>query len=110
MNRSSDFEKVKQFGKSYAGKNIVLCFLRLDEIQQESLKVAFIASRRLSNKAVSRNRAKRLMREAFRTLKSQLPDNLMLVLIGRKYILSSDSGTVQKDLIDLLRKASLWKE
>jgi len=56
-----------------------------------------IASKRTFRRAVDRNRAKRLLREAFRLDRESLPCACDLVLVARKWILSCDITAVRQD-------------
>ena len=60
--------------------------------------------------AVQRNRARRLLREAFRLHQYELAGPVELVLIARQSITSKGFAGVEKDFLTTLRKARLWKE
>ncbi|MEA2013093.1 MAG: ribonuclease P protein component [Verrucomicrobiota bacterium] len=107
LNLSSEFKKIKDQGKTLPGKYQVMGFLKTDS---PLCRIGFIASKRLSNKAVKRNRAKRLLRESFRRISSKIEKDTWIVLIARKYILSAKTQQVQKDLISICKKAGIWEE
>ncbi|NPA54475.1 MAG: ribonuclease P protein component [Aquificae bacterium] len=67
-------------------------------------RFAFIVSKKLSKKAVERNRAKRLLKEAIRK-EYQFFENLSfdIVFIGRKFILNSKLQDVLKDIETFLK-------
>ncbi len=68
-------------------------------------RFAFIASKRFSKKAVVRNRAKRLLREAIRINFSSLKNlSYDIVLIARKYISEAKLQDVNKDIFLLLKE------
>ena len=63
LRASGDFKKVYHKGKRYEGLLMTAFVLPNDQSHQ---RLGVTASRRISVKAVERNRAKRLLREAFR--------------------------------------------
>ena len=69
-------------------------------------RVAVVTSRRVGN-AVCRNRARRLLREAFRLHQHELAEPVELVLIARPSISGKSFGQVETDLLSILRKAKL---
>ena len=67
LTRSEDFKRVRRSGKSYAHPLVVLI---VQSNNQPRVKIGVAAGRTVGT-AVYRNRAKRLLREAMRTL---IPD------------------------------------
>jgi ribonuclease P protein component len=59
--------------------------------------------------AVIRNRARRLLREAFRAHQHELSQPIDLILIARHSISGKRMSEVEKDLLSVLRKAKLLK-
>ena len=98
----SEFQRVYDGGKSYRGSLIVLFVLSLPDLER---KAGFVASRRVGN-AVSRNRAKRLLREAYRHHKNTIPERgFHLVLVARNTCRGADFARVERDLLRLLLEA-----
>ena len=64
-----------------------------------------IASKRTFRRAVDRNRAKRLLREAFRLERDSLPCVCDVVLIARKRILACKMEVIRKDFRFAVSKA-----
>lgn len=59
--------------------------------------------------AVSRNRARRLLRESFRLHQHELAQPLELVLVARRSIVGKAFSEVETDFLTSLRKAGLLK-
>lgn len=57
--------------------------------------------------AIIRNRAKRLIREAYRLTKHQLTQNIHLVISARSGIIGLKYNEVEKELLEIYRKAGL---
>ena len=92
------FDLVYSHGLKRVAPALVLFHLREASDQQ----VAYVASRKVGG-AVQRNRAKRLMRVAFRQLADAQPmPHGWFVLIARSEILGLGSGAVQEQLHELL--------
>ncbi len=60
--------------------------------------------------AVTRSRARRLLREAFRVHQLELGVALELVLVARPSIAGKRFADVEKDFLTMLRKAGLLRE
>jgi ribonuclease P protein component len=102
LRRRSEFQRVYSEGKSYAGSLLVLFVLTTPHLER---KAGFVAGRRVGN-AVSRNRAKRLMREAYRHAKHRIPGrDVHLVLVARHGCAESGAQAVAQDLAGLLTRA-----
>jgi ribonuclease P protein component len=117
LTRSEDFKRVRRSGKSYAHPLVVLIALKSEEGGQPRVRVGVAAGRTVGT-AVTRNRTKRLLREAMRTL---IPDialrhgfasqdsasGLDLILIARPGLASATLADTRQALVNLLRRAKL---
>ena len=72
-------------------------------------RVGVITTRRLGN-APARSRARRLMREAFRTRQHCLAQPADVVLVARSSIVGRAFREVERDFAKALKKAGLWRE
>ena len=103
LTRSEDFKRVRRSGKSYAHPLVVLIVQKSD---QPRLKIGIAAGRTVGT-AVYRNRAKRLLREAMRTLIPNIASNLDLILIARPGLASASLEETHQALRNLLQRAQI---
>ncbi len=99
-------QRLFQEGTACRGRYTVLIVRRAVE---GPTQVVFVASRKVGG-AVERNRAKRVMREAYRAILDQMPtDSLHIALIARATITDSQVKTqaVHAELGVLLRRAGI---
>ncbi|MEO2083745.1 MAG: ribonuclease P protein component [Desulfurobacteriaceae bacterium] len=106
LTKAKDFERVFKEGESLGGSAVAFYFVK-NELSYP--RAGFIASKKLSKRAVDRNRAKRLMREVFRLNKHRLKP-YDLVFIARKGILQKKYSDVESDFLKLAKKAGILKE
>lgn len=103
LTRSEDFKRVRRSGKSYAHPLVVLIVQTHD---QPRVKVGVTAGRTVGT-AVYRNRAKRLLREAMRTLIPNIAPGLDLILIARPGLVSASLEETRQALLNLLQRAQI---
>jgi ribonuclease P protein component len=103
LTQSTDFKRVRRFGKSYAHPLVVLV---VSAANGERTRVGVIAGQSVGN-AAQRNRAKRLLREAIRPLLSKLKPGWNVILISRKPILEAKFPEILISLQQLFSKANL---
>ncbi|HKY55560.1 MAG TPA: ribonuclease P protein component [Anaerolineales bacterium] len=104
LTRSEDFKRVRRSGKSYAHPLVVLIVQTHD---QPRVKVGVTAGRTVGT-AVYRNRAKRLLREAMRTLLPDIAPGLDLILIARPGLVSATLEDTRRALLNLLQRAQIF--
>jgi len=103
LTRSTDFKRVRRTGKSYAHPFVVLV---VQTSEAPKVRVGVTAGRSVG-KAVQRNRAKRLLREAIRPLLPDLPPGRDLILIARPALLTKSLKEIHQVITGLLRHAHL---
>ena len=103
LTRSEDFKRVRRSGKSYAHPLVVLI---VQNNNQPRVKIGVAAGRTVGT-AVYRNRAKRLLREAMRTLIPNIASGLDLILIARPGLVSATLEDTHRALLNLLQRARI---
>jgi ribonuclease P protein component len=73
-------------------------------------RVGVVVSKRNFRRAVDRNRAKRLMREAFRLNRCHLAADIDMILSAKSTMAGLRARDVADDFERLCRKARLWRE
>ncbi len=106
LTQSTDFKRVRRSGKSYAHPLVVLIVVPADG---ESTRFGIIAGKSVG-KAVQRNRAKRLIREALRSLLPQIKPGFKIVLIARNPIVEKKLSEIHACLHQLFTRANLLVE
>ena len=111
--RSEDFKRVRRSGKSYAHPLVVLIVQTHDQrsnpMDQPRVRTRVgVAAGRTVGTAVYRNRAKRLLREAMRTLIPDIASGLDLILIARPGLVSATLEDTRQALLNLLQRAQIF--
>ena len=114
LSRSEDFARVYRAGRSVANRYLVLYYFERPEAGPAQTaggpRVGFSVSKRLG-KAVDRNRVKRVLREAFRSVSPLLKANMDFVLIARpplaELVEEGEFAAVEAKVLEVFRKASL---
>ncbi len=106
LRRSADFEHLRRVGHAHQHR---LMLLSVTPNDLQANRYGFIVSKGLG-KAVTRNRIRRLLREATRLLHPHLHPGHDVVIIARRPIVGQPFTVVQRTVYELFRRASLIKE
>ncbi len=106
IKQGRDFSRLKQQGQRLVNGCLIANWLKLPP--GSSMRLGVVTSKRIGN-AVARNRARRLMREAFRVHQHDLAEPIDLILVARPSIAGKALASVERDFLTTLRKAGLLK-
>lgn len=106
LSRREDFGKVYRHGKSSANRQFVLYVLRQPAI--ERFKLGISVSKKVG-KAVERNRIRRLVKEIVRHHADRIAEHHELILIVRRPAAEMDYHQMEKSIIHVMKRASIWK-
>ncbi len=106
LSLKSEFDQLRKNGTKYVGRYMLLV---TSPPPDSKLRFGIICGKKYSKKAVLRNRARRLLKEAFRLLKSRV-NQVHCIFIARVAIKHAKMQDVQKDMLKLLKKAKIWKD
>ena len=102
-----DFTELKQQGQRLAAGCLIANWTA--SAAGSGSRLGVITSRKLGS-AVTRSRARRLLRETFRLHQHHLRQPVRMVLVARSSILGKQRAEVERDFLSALRKAKLLKE
>ncbi|MDD5922632.1 MAG: ribonuclease P protein component [Eubacteriales bacterium] len=100
LRKQKDFDFVYKKGKYSASKFLVIMYCK--NRMRES-RYAFVASKKVGN-SVSRNRARRLMKESYRLSGLEFPEGYDYIFVARKGIEDASLKEVQKSLVSAYRR------
>src|SRR6185312_14067974 len=104
IKQGRDFSRVRQEGERLVLGCMIANWRKLPV--DSTHRLGLVTSGKIGN-AVVRNRARRLLREAFRRHQHDLSQPVDLVLVARNSIAGKEFAAVEKDFLTILRKAGL---
>jgi len=104
LTSSTDFERVRQTGKTFPHPLVVLVTA---ENQLDQVRVGIAAGRGVGN-AVVRNRAKRLLRASLHPLLPDLAPGWDMVFLARRPLVRAGYEKTRAAVEQVLRKAGLF--
>ena len=105
LRKQSDFSRVYKKGSSRGSRYVVILY-RKNGLGYT--RTAFVASRKVGN-AVTRNRARRLMKEAYRSLETGIAKGYDIIFVARNTINGCKEPEVEKSLRKALAECGLLK-
>ena len=106
LRHRKDFEALRN---SFVSRAHPLIILRASPNMLEYSRIGFVVSRRVTPKAVVRNRIRRRLREAIRQV--PVKPGWDLLLIARAMIIETDFETISRVVFEIARRANLvWSD
>jgi ribonuclease P protein component len=103
LKKPGQFKAVYRLGKSCANRLVVLY---TNPVADTETKAGFVVGKAMGG-AVKRNRARRLMKEAYRLHSDQVKPGFQLVFIGRTSLKGARLAQVEPALLDVLKKGGV---
>ena len=107
LKQRRDFTELKQHGQRLAAGSLIANWTNSPAGSGSRLGV--ITSRKLGS-AVTRSRARRLLRETFRLHQHDLRQPVTMVLVARASIVGKQRAEVERDFLSAMRRAKLLKD
>ena len=104
LKKKAEFQKVYKEGKSITTPVLVLSYFKKQ--QKGRPRIGFAVARKIGT-AVSRNKIKRLMREAVRPHINTIDSNYDIIFIARVKIKGISVRDVERNMLALLKRARL---
>jgi ribonuclease P protein component len=105
LRKKKDFSTIYNKGKSI-GERYVVLFYRKNNLAYN--RTAFLASKKVGN-SVSRNRARRLMKESYREFEKNLDNGYDLIWIARNTIGNLKCADVKKSMEAAIKKSGIMR-
>lgn len=104
---NKEFQHVFKNGKSFANRQLVIYYLQKSD--QNHFRIGLSVGKKIGN-AVTRNRIKRYLRQAFHELEENVLPMYDMVIIARQPTKQMGFHEVKKSLVHLLFKERLLKK
>jgi len=104
IKENRDFRRIYAKGKSLVSPYVVVYYIKN---RKENVRLGITAGKKIGT-AVARNRAKRLIRAAFRECVPNICTGYDFIIVARTRILSVKSTAVEQSLKKLLVSAGLY--
>ena len=103
LRNKSDFSRIYNKGRSVGDRYVVLFFMKNG---LDYNRTAYLASKKVGN-SVQRNRARRLLRESWRTVGKMMPVGYDFIIIARNTINGRSCAEVDGSVRSAVKKSRL---
>jgi len=102
-----DIEKIKKDGEVLTSKHFSLLFL--DRNDDKRVRVGFVVSKKISNKAVIRNKVRRRLSEAFLEIIEKISCSCDFLVLPKKGIINIKTSELAGEIKEVLKEGDLIK-
>lgn len=106
LKKKKSFDEVFKKGKILRAPDFFLKYL---EKEAAEARIGFVVSKKVSKRAVQRNKAKRRLREAFRSPIKLLSQGIDVVVVANPSIKSRTLREIAEEVVSTLKKGQLIK-
>lgn len=106
IKKNEEFQYIFKHGKSFANRQLVIYYIK--KPGQKHFRIGLSVGKKIGN-AVTRNRIKRYLREAFHAFKDEINPELDIIVIARQPTKNMGFFEIKKSLNHLLYKERLFK-
>jgi ribonuclease P protein component len=103
LRNQKDFARIYNRGKSRGSKYVVVLYRKNN---LDYTRTAFVSSKKVGN-SVCRNRARRLMRESYRSFQDRVVKGMDIIMVARNTINGVCEGDVQRSLYGTMKSCGL---
>ena len=107
LKKQKDFDRVFHQGKGYKEKEI---FIKVLKKEAPDLRFGFVVSKKVSNRAVKRNRLKRRLREIVRSFLPHIKQGYDIVIIALPGAERYNFWELQEIVLAIFQKAGIIKQ
>jgi ribonuclease P protein component len=107
LTRANEFSSVFGFRKTVKSRHFLLHYRPRQGEQMREARLGLVVAKRCLRRSVDRNLVKRLVREAFRIRRSELPSCDLIVRLAAKPALPIDRQAMAAEIRKLLEKFAL---
>lgn len=102
LTAKSDFDAVRENGRIFKGKNFSLSYR--DRGDKGETRFGFVVSKKVSGRAVDRNKVKRVLREIVRKNISSVKAGFDCIFLVKKSFLGVKGSEIEIEVKDALKK------
>ena len=105
IRKNMEFKEIYKYGKNYWNKNLIL-YIRKNNL--EETRVGFTISKKMGN-AVTRNKIRRRMKEAYRLNFYNVKEGYDLIFIPKKHIIDISYGELENSIKHIIKISGVSK-